>query len=103
MSAKGFRNLPRNNDYSLESIERDILQPANLRFKRDTNGNIADVSSTRAGVEGSLAIEVAEPEAYTPELLMAALDGAEKAEKEFGKTGIGELTINVKPLSEFAI
>ena len=99
MSAKGFRNLPRNNDYSLESIERDILQPANLRFKRDTNGNIADVSSTRAGVEGSLAIEVAEPEAYTPELLMAALDGAEKAEKEFMKTGKRELTINEKPLS----
>lgn len=97
MNAKGFRNLPKDNDYSLLAIERDLLTPANLKFARDANGEILDVSSPRAGVEGSLSIVVAEPELYTPELLKAALDGAEKAEKEYMKTGKRELTINERP------
>ena len=81
------RNLSSNNDYSLLAIERDLLRPANLKFARDSEGNIADVSSTRAGVEGSLSIETVEPEKYTPEMLLNALDGAEQAEKEFMRTG----------------
>ncbi len=78
-------------------MERDLLGPSNLKFVRDADGNIADVTSSRTGTEGSLAIEVAEAESYTPELLMQALNAAEKAEKEFMRTGRRALTINEKP------
>ena len=81
------RNLNSNNDYSLKAIERDLLEPSNLRFIRDGSGNIADLSSTRAGSEGSVGVEAVEAEAYTPTLLMQALDAAERVEKEFIKTG----------------
>ena len=97
MSAYKFRNLPRDNDYSLEAMERDLLTPANLKFARDADGAILDVTNPRAGVEGSLRIEVSKPESYTPELLYAALDGAEAAEKRWMKTGQRELTIDERP------
>ena len=97
MSRAVYRTLPADNLYSLASIERDLLAPANLKFKRNASGEIADVSSSRAGVEGSLGLEVVEPEGYTPELLLRALDGAERAEKEFMRTGKRELSINEKP------
>ena len=97
MNAKVFRNLPKDNDYSLLAIERDLLRPANLKFAKDADGVILDVTNPRDDVEGSLSIEVVKPESYTPELLMAALDGAERAEKEFIKTGKRELTINERP------
>ena len=83
MSVSKWRSLGKDNDYSLERMEEELLKPANLRFKRDDQGNIADVTSSRAGVEGSLAIEVSEPEKYTPQLLSKALDAAERAENEF--------------------
>ena len=87
MSSRAFRSLSSNNDYSLGAIERDILIPNNLRFVRDSSGEIADVTNPREGVEGSLAIEAIEPEAMTPKLAKLALDGAERAEREYLKTG----------------
>lgn len=95
-SANGFRSLPSNNDYSLVAIERDLLRPNNLRFKRDDLGEIADVTSTREGVEGSLAIETTEPEPMTPRIAAMALDGAERAEREYMKTGKRELMGNIE-------
>jgi len=97
VDAKLWRSLGKDNDYSLERMEAELLKPANLRFKRDTEGNISDVTSSKAGVEGSLAIEVSEPEKYTPKLLTRALDGAERAEKEFMRTGERNLSINENP------
>ena len=93
-----LQKLSRNNDYSLEAIERDLLTPANLRFVRDDAGNIADKYSDRSGVEGSLAVETVKEESYTPEQLYRALQDAERAEKEYMKTGKRELAIpeNVK-------
>ena len=96
MNAKGFRLLPKDNDYSLERIEQDLLIPSNLKFVRDSEGNIADVSSSRAGVD-SLAIETVAPEKYSPEILLRALDRAEAVEKEFMRTGEREMTINESP------
>lgn len=91
------RNLNSNNDYSLKAIERDLLTPSNLKFIRDDSGNIADLSSTRAGSEGSLGVEAVEAEAYTPTLLMQALDAAERVEKDFIKTGKRELSAGENP------
>ena len=91
------RNLNSNNDYSLKAIERDLLAPSNLKFVRDNSGNIADLSSTRAGSEGSVSIEAVEPEAYTPTLLMQALDAAERVEKDFIKTGQRQLSAGDNP------
>lgn len=85
------RNLKSGNDYSLKAIERDLLEPSNLKFIRDESGSIADLSSTKAGSEGSLGVEAIEPEAYTPALLLQALDAAERVEKDFLKTGQREL------------
>ena len=82
-----LRKFPANNDYSLAAIEKDLLVPLNLRFKRDDNGEIADLTSSRAGVEGSLAIENTTPEGYTPKQLLGALIDARDAEKEFMQTG----------------
>ena len=97
MNAKNFRRLSKDNVYSLERIEEEILAPSNLRFKRDDAGSIADVSSNRAGKEGSLALEVTAPESYSPEILMQALDRSEAAEKEFMRTGKREMSINESP------
>lgn len=91
------RNLNSNNDYSLKAIERDLLEPSNLKFIRDSSGNIADLSSTRAGSEGSLGVEAVKAEAYTPKLLMQALDAAERVEKDFIKTGKRELSAGENP------
>ena len=91
------RNLNSNNDYSLKAIERDLLAPSNLRFIRDGSGNIADLSSARSGSEGSLGVEAVEAEAYTPSLLMQALDAAERVEKDFIKTGKRELSAGENP------
>jgi len=91
------RNLNSNNDYSLKAIERDLLEPSNLKFIRDSSGNIADLSSTRAGSEGSLGVEAVKAEAYTPTLLMQALDAAERVEKDFIKTGKRELSAGENP------
>ncbi len=91
------RNLNSNNDYSLKAIERDLLAPSNLKFVRDDSGNIADLSSTKAGSEGSVGVEAVEPEAYTPTLLMQALDAAERVEKDFIKTGQRQLSAGDNP------
>ena len=93
------RNLNSNNDYSLKAIERDLLAPSNLKFVRDDSGNIADLSSTRAGSEGSIGVEAVKPEAYTPTLLMQALDAAERVEKDFIKTGQRQLSAGENPRS----
>ena len=90
-SAKSFRSLPSDNDYSLAAIERDLLRPNNLRFTRDESGAIADVTNSREGVEGSLAIETVASEPMTPRIAAMALDGAERAEKEYMKTGKREM------------
>ena len=101
MSSRAFRSLSSNNDYSLSAIERDILIPNNLRFVRDSTGEIADVTSSREGVEGSLAIEAVEPEPMTPQLAKLALDGAERAEREFLKTGRREIYKHIeKPAAD---
>lgn len=89
-----LQKLSRDNDYSLEAIERDLLTPANLRFVRDDAGNIADKYSDRTGVEGSLEVETVKEENYTPEQLYKALQDAERAEKEYMKTGKRDLTIS---------
>ena len=91
-----LQKLSRDNDYSLEAIERDLLTPANLRFVRDDAGNIADKYSDRSGVEGSLAVEAIKEENYTPEQLYRALQDAERAEKEYMKTGERNLAISDK-------
>jgi hypothetical protein len=93
------KNLNSNNDYSLKAIERDLLAPSNLKFVRDDSGNIADLSSTRAGSEGSIGVEAVKPEAYTPTLLMQALDAAERVEKDFRKTGQRQLSAGENPRS----
>ena len=89
-----LQKLSRDNDYSLEAIERDLLTPANLRFVRDDAGNIADKYSDRSGVEGSLAVEAVKEENYTPEQLYRALQDAKRAEKEYMKTGKRDLAIS---------
>jgi len=89
-----LQKLSRDNDYSLEAIERDLLTPANLKFVRDDAGNIADKYSDRSGVEGSLAVEAVKEEKYTPEQLYRALQDAERAEKEYMKTGKRDLAIS---------
>ena len=94
------RKLSANNDYSLAAIERDLLVPLNLKFKRDNNGEIADLTSSRAGVEGSLAIENTTPEGYTPQQLLGALIDAKSAEKEFMRTGERKLTAGENPNKE---
>lgn len=91
------RELSSDNDYSLAAIERDLLNPLNLKFKRDKSGKIADLKSSRAGVEGSLAIENIEPESYTPKQLLRALDDASRVEKEFMKTGERRLSAGENP------
>ena len=91
MSSRAFRSLSSDNDYSLSAIERDILLPNNLRFVRDSSGEIADVTNPREGVEGSLAIEATDPEPMTPQLAKLALAGAERAEREYLKTGRRDL------------
>jgi hypothetical protein len=96
MSARSFRSLPSDNDYSLAAIERDILRPNNLRFVRDQSGEIADVTNPRQGVEGSLAIEVTEPEPMTPKLAALQLEGASRAEREFMRTGKREMIGNIE-------
>ena len=90
MDARAYRKTSSSSAYSLERIEEELLAPANLRFVRDNNGDIADVSSSRK--EGALAIEAVKPDAYTPELLYAALDAAERSEREFMKTGVRQMT-----------
>lgn len=94
------RKLSANNDHSLAAIERDLLVPLNLKFKRDDNGEIADLTSSRAGVEGSLAIENTTPEGYTPQQLLGALIDAKSAEKEFMRTGERKLTAGENPNKE---
>ena len=95
-SAKAFRSLPSNNEYSLAAIERDILRPNNLRFTRDKSGAVADVTNPREGVEGSLAVETVPAEPITPRIAAMALAGAERAEKEFMRTGKRELMGNIE-------
>ena len=92
MAGKAYRNAPRSSAYSLERMEEELLSPANLRFVRDESGQIADVSSTTGRKEGALAIEAVTPDAYTPELLYAALDAAERSEREFMRTGVRQMT-----------
>jgi len=92
VGARSYRNAPRSSAYSLERMEEELLAPANLRFVRDENGQISDVSSTNARKEGALAIEAVTPDAYTPELLYAALDAAERSEREFMRTGVRQMT-----------
>lgn len=96
MSGATFRSLPSDNDYSLAAIERDILRPNNLRFVRDENGEIADVTSSRKGVEGSLAIETTEPAPMTPRIAEMALEGAKRAEREYMRTGKREMIGNIE-------
>jgi hypothetical protein len=91
------RKLSPDNDYSLAAIERDLLVPLNLKFQRDKSGEIADLKSSRAGVEGSLAIESTTPEGYTPKQLLRALVDAASAEKEFMRTGERKLTAGENP------
>lgn len=92
MNGKAYRNAPRSSAYSLERMEDELLAPANLRFVRDNNGDIADVSSSNGRKEGALAIEAVKADDYTPELLYSALDAAERSEREFMRTGKREMT-----------
>jgi hypothetical protein len=91
------RKLTADDDYSLAAIERDLLVPLNLKFKRDANGEIANFTSSRAGVEGSRAVESTTPEGYTPQQLLRGLNDARVAEKEFLKTGERNLTAGENP------
>ena len=63
---------------------QDLLAANNLKFVTDEQGNPLLNTSRKAGL---LTVETVDPDAYTPEALYAALDGAERAEKEFMKTG----------------
>lgn len=91
------RKLTADDDYSLAAIERDLLVPLNLKFKRDANGEIANLTSSRAGVEGSRAVESTTPEGYTPQQLLRGLNDARVAEQEFLKTGERNLTAGENP------
>ena len=94
------RKLSANNDYSLAAIERDLLEPLSLKLSRDKSGAYSDLTSDIAGVEGSLEVVANEPESYTPQLLLNALDGAERAEREFMKTGVRKLSAGENPRAD---
>jgi len=62
----------------------DLLAANNLKFAADAKGKpVLDLSRK----QGMLTVEPTDPEPYTPAALYAALDGAQRAEKEFMKTG----------------
>lgn len=63
---------------------KELLAANNLKFVTDEQGNPLLNTSRKAGLLG---VETVEPDAYTPEALYAALTGAERAEKEYMKTG----------------
>ena len=72
----------------------DLLAANNLKFTTDEYGNPLLNSSRKAGL---LSVETLEPDAYTPQALYAALDGAERAEKEYMKTGQRPLATDNSP------
>lgn len=63
---------------------QDLLAANNLKFVADEQGNPLLNTSRKAGL---LSVENIEPDPYTPEALYAALAGAERAEKEYMRTG----------------
>ena len=71
----------------------DLLAANNLKFVVDENNKpVLDTS----GKAGMLSVANTEPENYTPEALYAALQGAERAEKDFIKTGKRSLETDTK-------
>jgi len=72
----------------------DLLAANNLKFKSDEYGNPLINQSRKAGL---LSVETVEPDAYTPQALYDALDGAERAEKEYMKTGKRVLATDNSP------
>ena len=72
----------------------DILAANNLKFTADENGKPLINKGRKAGM---LSVETVESDAYTPQALYAALDGAERAEKEYMKTGQRVLATDNSP------
>lgn len=78
--------------YKREAVG-DLLAANNLKFITDKSGNpMLDMSGKR----GMLSVEAVEPDSYTPQALRAALDGQERVEKEFIKTGKRPLSTDNK-------
>ena len=72
----------------------DLLAANNLKFVTDDRGKpVLDMSRKR----GIVSVEPTEPSPYTPSALYAALNGAERAEKEFMRTGQRPLAIDNRP------
>lgn len=72
----------------------DLLAANNLQFVADDRGKpVLDMSRKR----GIVSVEPTAPTPYTPSALYAALNGAERAEKEFMKTGQRPLSIDSRP------
>jgi hypothetical protein len=85
--------------YSLEVIEREILAPSNLRFKRDDNGNIAEFRGTSITKEGIYNVENEGARDVTEEEMLESLYAARRAEKEFIRTGERVLETDGKDFS----
>ena len=86
--------------YNRDSV-RDLLASNNLKLVADDNGKpLLDMSGKR----GMLSVEAVEPDSYTPQALRATLDGQERVEKEFIKTGERPLSTDNKPKdSDYAL
>ena len=87
------------NPYDLEVIEKEILEPSNLRFKRDGNGNIAEFRGASVTKEGIYDVENAHARQVTEAEMLESLYAARRAEKEFIRTGKRELETDGKDFS----
>ena len=75
------------------------MEPSNLRFKRDDNGNIAEFRGTSITKEGIYDVENVPARAVTEAEMLESLDAARRAEKEFMRTGKRALETDGKDFS----
>ena len=79
----------------------DLLAANNLKLVSDAEGKPVLNTSAKAGL---ISVEPVEADSYTPQALYAALTGAERAEKEFMKTGKRVIETDNKPKdSDYAL
>jgi len=77
----------RYNPYDLEIIEREILGPSNLRFKRNQANEIAEFRGLNGIKEGIYDVENVPARQVTEAEMLESLYAARRAEKEFMRTG----------------
>ena len=77
----------RYNPYDLEIIEREILSPSNLRFKRNEANEIAEFRGVNGIKEGIYDVENVAARQVTEAEMLESLYAARRAEKEFMRTG----------------